>query len=119
MVKPKRPVLVISPKIARRPGLVTVAALSTVRPSPAEAYHMLIPPNFLPQLGRYQKNETWLKGDMIYTVGFHRLHLIQLNKRGPNGKRVYFRSRLGREQMRAAYRCVLQGLGLEHLTDHV
>lgn len=47
MVK-RRPCVVISPKIASRPGLCTVVALSTDRPNPVMSYHCQIDyvPNF-------------------------------------------------------------------------
>ena len=32
---------------------------------------------------------------MLYTVGFHRLNLIKLNTRTVDGKRDYFRNKLG------------------------
>jgi hypothetical protein len=57
---------------------------------------------------------------MIYTVGFHRLDLIQLGKRDPQtGKRLYFTQQLGREQMQAIFSCVLHGLHLGHLAQHL
>jgi uncharacterized protein YifN (PemK superfamily) len=118
MIK-KRPVLVLTPAYKGHNGLVTVTPLSTVKPDPIEAYHYLIPKASMPQLGHFQTDETWLKGDMIYTVGFHRLDLIKLGKRGSDGKREYFTQRLGREQMKAIYECILHGLNLSHLAPHI
>ena len=61
-----------------------------------------------------------MKGDMIYTVGFHRLNLIRLGKRNPQtGKRLYFTQRLGRDQMNEVYKCMLHGLGLGDLGQHL
>ena len=83
-------------------------------------YHYQIPKNSMPQLGRFQEKGTWLKGDMIYTVGFHRLDLIMLGKRDPRtGKRLYFNNRLGRDQMKEIYSCVLHGLNLGQLSQHL
>ena len=56
---------------------------------------------------------------MLYTVGFHRLDLIKLSTRNSDGKRDYFRNKLGREQMREIYKCVLHGLNLSKLTNHL
>ncbi len=57
---------------------------------------------------------------MVYTVGFHRLELIKLGKKDPNtGNRVYFKQRLGRPHMRTIYLCMLHGLGLGHLGQHL
>lgn len=119
MVKSGRPVIVVSPPNKNRPRLVTVAALSTVRPDPVMPFNMQLPAASLPQLGQF-RNETWLKGDMVYAVGFHRLDLIKLGKRNPEtGKRVYFTDRLGRENMKAVYTCVLHGLNLGTLAKHL
>ncbi len=120
MVKSARPVIVVSPSIAGRSDLVTVLPLSTVVPEPVMPYHYMIPKKSMPQIGRFQETETWLKGDMICTVGFHRLDLIRLGKRNPRtSKRLYFKQRLGREQMHEIYKCMLHGLGLGGLGQHL
>lgn len=120
MVKSRRPVIVLSSEMRGRPNLVTVVALSTEPPDPVMPYHMTLPRKALPQIGRFQEKDTWVKGDMIYTVGFHRLNLILLGKKDPaTGKRVYFKDRLGRENMRRVYTCVLNGLNLGYLSDHL
>lgn len=119
MVKPSRPVVVLSGPIKGRSNLVTVLALSTVEPESLQDYHYKIPKASMPQLGRFQTKDTWVKGDMIYTVGFHRLDLIKLNKRDGNGKRIYFKQKLGRDQMKAVYGCMLHGLNLGVLTKHL
>ncbi|PWG61157.1 type II toxin-antitoxin system PemK/MazF family toxin [Spiribacter halobius] len=120
MVKPERPVIVLSPEMKGRPRLVTVVALSTTPPNPVMPYHLELPRACLPQLGRFQDRRSWVKGDMVYAVGFHRLELIRLGKRDPNtGKRLYFKDRLGRERMRDVYACVLQALNLGRLEPHL
>lgn len=53
----------------------------------------------MPMIGIFQERDSWVKGDMLYTVGFHRLNLIKLNTRTIDGKRDYFRNKLGREQL--------------------
>lgn len=119
MVKSGRPVIVLSPVLPGRSQLVTVVALSSVRPDPIQPYHLQLPRNCLPQIGVFEK-ESWLKGDMIYSVGFHRLELIRLGKRNPaTGKRLYFSNRLGRDTMRAIYSCVLHGLNMGMLAKHL
>lgn len=119
MVK-QRPVLVLAAGIKGRGNLVTVAALSTTPPAPEMPFHYKLPKASMPQTGYFQTRDTWLKGDMIYTVGFRRLDLIRLGKRDPKtGRRLYFNQRLGREQMKEIYRCVLQGLNLGHLGAHL
>ncbi len=120
MVKKSRPVVVLTPPIKGRANLVTVVALSTKKPTTIQPFHYQIQKKSMPQIGRFQQNDTWLKGDMIYTMGFHRLDLIRLGK--PNrqtGKRAYFTNRLGRDQMREIYACVLHGLNLPTLIEHL
>jgi len=114
-----RPVIVLTPAMDGRADLVTVVAVSSVRPEPKYPFHYLLPKASLPMLRDFQAAESWVKGDMIYAVGFHRLNLIRLGARGPNGKRLYFQSRLGRTQMREIYSCVLHGLKLGMLSAHI
>lgn len=119
MIK-KRPVVVITPTIKGREKLVTVLPLSTSEPDPVMPYHYKIPKASMPQLGHFQERNTWVKGDMIYTAGFHRLDLIRLNKKDPGtGKRAYFNQKLGREQMKSIYTCMLHGLNLGDLSQHL
>lgn len=112
----ERPVIIIG---TRPGGLVTVVALSTVKPDPVETCNLLLPKACMPQLGFFQEKESWLKGDMIYSVGFHRLDLIKLGKRGPDGKRLYFKNRLSRERMKEVYTCVLHGLKIGHIAGYL
>ena len=116
MVKP-RLVVVLSPKIKARPGLCTVVALSTKAPSPVMTYHCQL--DIRPKLPHPWDSEgIWVKGDMIYAVGFHRLDLIRLSK-DRSGKRVYRMDTLTSDQMKAVRTCVLRALGLSALTKHL
>ena len=120
MVKSHRPVVVLTPPIVGRAELVTVLALSTKEPDKIMPFHYKIPRNSMPQLRRFQENDTWVKGDMIYTAGFHRLDLIRLGKRdSTTGKRLYFTQKLGRGQMKDIYSCALHGLNLGQLSQHL
>lgn len=118
MVK-RRPVVVISPKMKRSSGLCTVVALSTVKPEPLENWHYQLPLGSLPRQGQFQAKESWVKGDMVYRVSFRRLDLIQTGKEPGTGKRQYFKQRLGRDQMKCVYACLLHGLNLGHLEPHL
>ncbi len=80
MVKNHRSVIVLMPPISGRSNLVTILALSTNCPSPIMSYHYKLPKASMPQVGRFQGKDTWVKADMIYTVGFHRFDLIRLGK---------------------------------------
>lgn len=115
LMKPKmvktRPVLVVS-SLKDRAELVTIVALSTTPPSPVKPFHLKINRDSMPQTGYFQAKDMWLKGDTIYTLCFQRLDLIKMGKRGSDGKRLYFKDRLGRDIMRDTYGCVLHGLGI-------
>jgi uncharacterized protein YifN (PemK superfamily) len=115
----KRPVLILTPSMRGRPNLTTIVILSTSRPNPIEKYHYLLPKASLPILGDFQRSETWVKGDMVYAVGYHRLDLIKVGRRGSDGKRQYFTNRLGRERMRDIYACVLHGLNLGEVAAYI
>ncbi|MEL6868899.1 MAG: type II toxin-antitoxin system PemK/MazF family toxin [Pseudomonadota bacterium] len=120
MVKSNRPVIVLSPANQGRANLVTVVALSTSRPEPVLDYHLELPKTVMPMIGNLQKDSSWVKGDMVYAIGFHRLNLIRLGGRdAQTGKRKYFKNRLSRERMREVYGCVLCGLGLTDLKEHL
>ena len=116
MVK-RRPVVVLSPKIAARPGLCTVVALSDRAPRPVLAYHCQI--DIRPALPEgFNSDGVWVKGDMIYAVGFHRLDFIRTGKT-PEGRRTYHYEPLSNENIRKIRECVLRALGLSALTNHL
>lgn len=119
MVKSNRPIIIISNEIKGRKNLVTVVPLSTTKPSPILAFHYLMPKQSMPMLKHFQEYENWVKGDMLYTVSFERLNLIKLGTRDSSGKRMYFKNRLGREQMKEIYKCILCGLNLSRLTPYL
>jgi uncharacterized protein YifN (PemK superfamily) len=66
----------------------------------------------------WRSDGVWLKGDMIYAVGFHRLDLIRLGK-DRAGKRLYRYDLLSEDQMKQIKICVLRGLGMSVLTKHL
>ncbi len=116
MVK-TRPVVVISPKIARRYQLCTVVALSTTAPDPVLPFHRQI--NLRPRLPEpWDSDGIWIKGDMVNAVGFHRLDFIRAGK-GPDGKRKYHYQALNNDLVTIIRQCVLNGIGLNLLTKHL
>jgi mRNA interferase MazF len=98
-----------------RNGLATVVVLSTVAPFPVEKYHMKIPRMEMPRTPSFSKGDSWLKGDMIYSVGLERLDLIELPKAKGRAKREYFLRRLDLETLKKIERCILWGIGLSRL----
>lgn len=115
----KRPVVVLTPSMQGRNQLTTVVVLSTTAPNPICDFHCQLPPNCLPMLGQFQNDGSWIKGDLVYSVGFHRLDLIKTGRRRQDGKRLYFTNRLSRERMRQIYTCVLHGMNLGVLAEHI
>jgi mRNA interferase MazF len=114
MVK-RRPVVVISPQISVRANLCTVVALSGEEPRVKMPYHhkldLILPPP-------WDQGPNWLKGDMLYSVAFHRLELIRAG-RDEDNKRIYTRAQLTPEEFREVRKCVLCSLGLSSLTKHL
>jgi mRNA interferase MazF len=106
-----------SPKIAARPGLCTVVALSETAPHPKLSYHCQI--DIRPRLpDEFNSDGVWVKGDMIYAVGFHRLDFIRIGKTD-NGRRIYNYQPLSNEEVKKIRECVLRALGLSVLTKHL
>lgn len=117
MVK-RRPVVVVSPQIAWRPGLCTVVALSTTSPEPVRPYNRkLILTPCLPH--PWDTEEMWIKGDMIISAGFHRLDLVRLGREDQGGRRRYRMNPLTRDQLKDVRACMLHSLGLFALTKHL
>ena len=78
MVK-RRLAVVLSPAIKARPGLCTVIPLSTTAPERQMPYHCTYTASF--QMPKSWGNiERWVKGDMVTTVGWHRVDLLLLGK---------------------------------------
>jgi mRNA interferase MazF len=116
MVKP-RPCVVISKAMKSRPGLCTVVPLSTTAPSPVMPYHCALELSLtLPE--RWNAPSCWVKGDMVYAVGLHRVDLFRLGK-GADGRRVYQTETLPLSDLKRIQACVLEGLGLPGLTKHL
>lgn len=116
MVK-RRPVVLISPRLKHRNNLATVVPLSTTAPDHPADFHCEITLDH-PLPAPFDSPTMWVKADMVATVGFHRLDLIQ-EGRGADGKRKYLTKKITMEQLRSIQRCVLHGLGLPNLTRHV
>ena len=105
----KRPVVVIG--VNEKQKLVTVVPLSTKAPHPMQDYHYLVPKRSTPQTPLFADKESWLKGNMLYTVGWKRLDRIRLGK-DRNDKRTYYDQKLGPETVQQIYICVIKGLGI-------
>ncbi|MGL4379671.1 MAG: type II toxin-antitoxin system PemK/MazF family toxin [Vibrio sp.] len=110
----KRPVIVLASHNVANPevnGLVSVVCLSSKEPQPVKLWHRQIDNRFLPNTDFFQENNTWVKGDLVYTVSFNRLNAIH-EGRGDDGRRKYHTRVLGREEMNLIRDCVKNGLNL-------
>lgn len=116
MVKANRPVIVLTPSSG---GLVTVVACSTKEPEPKTAAHYAIPKIYMPKTSRFMNADSWVKGDMVYRVSHKRLDLIRLPGRRSDGKRRYHKDPLGKAHLDMIRSCVLHGLNVGHLTQHL
>ena len=115
MVK-TRLAVVMSKPMARRVGLCTVVPLSTTPPEHVMPYHGEIDIGF--DLPKHWERRCWVKGDMVTSVGFHRVELIRLG-RDRNNKRQYLTRELNDATFLAVQRYVLHGLGLSILTKNL
>lgn len=116
MVK-RRPVIVLSPRLRHRDKLCTIVPLSTTPPRTVCAYHFqleLDPP--LPD--PYTEPKMWAKADMLYTVSFDRLSM-PFDGKDASGRRVQVKRVIGEAELKALTACVLNGLGLQALTNHL
>lgn len=108
MVK-RRPVIVISPRLRHRTGLMTVVPLSTTVPANPAAHHCQVT---LPQsLPGFPIPVCWVKADMIATVSFDRLDMFRTD-RDLNGKRKYLTPRVSEADFIAVLACIRAALGL-------
>ena len=118
MVKPKRPVVVVSRSLRGRPqNLCTVVPLSTVKPDPVMYFHHQMNPHSLPE--RLRNQEAWAKCDMICQVSFKRLNQIQVGKDPNTGKRLYSSKTATKLDMTAIRAGILYALSMESLADHL
>lgn len=104
-----RPVLVISPKYHEKRGLCTVVPISSKEPRQERPYHLKLPNGLVPS-NKYEN--AWLKGDLVQTVGLHRLDRFKV------GYRQYRDPIVPSHILHAARRCVLHATGMSSLTQH-
>jgi mRNA interferase MazF len=116
MVK-RRLAIILSPPIQTRNGLCTVVPLSTSAPLKEMPYHCKydIPFEMPIEWGNIQR---WVKGDMICTVGWHRIDLLKL-KKAAQGKRSYQLTPIPEDDLKRVQSCVLHGIGLSPLTKYL
>lgn len=116
MVKP-RPAVIVSPPVAACPYLCTIVPLSTSKPQKIMSYHLEIKlPFILPK--PFDSETAWVKADMIYAAGFHRLNLFRAGK-DENGKRQYSTKAVDNSTMLKIRAAILHGLGMGSIATHI
>ncbi len=105
-----RPVLVISPKPKDNSKLCTVVPISSQAPRTIRPFHYKLPEGVVPG-GKYE--DAWIKGDLVQTVGLHRLDRFKL------GFRHYESLQVSDEVLKEVRRCVLHATGMHFLTQHL
>ena len=104
----RRPVVVVSPRFRGRGSLCTVVPLSTTPPVPVMPYHCEIEVELVHP---YAANSSWVKADMLATVGFHRLHPMRTGK-DQYGKRKYVYPNVGEDDLSRILECIRAALGM-------
>ncbi|WP_434624366.1 type II toxin-antitoxin system PemK/MazF family toxin [Azospirillum sp. B2RO_4] len=95
-----RPVVVVSARRRRGPGLCTVVPLSSVEPDPLEPYHHQLSPIAYPPA----RGAIWAKCDMAVTVSCARLDRVKVKL--PNGQRQYLVYTMPADDMTAIDDCL-------------
>jgi uncharacterized protein YifN (PemK superfamily) len=112
MVK-TRAVIVVSPRLPGRDGLVAVVPISNSEPKPCCDHHCRIPTRYLPRFMQASGGDRWAKCDMLYTFSLDRLSPVRIKGRGLDGKRGYEYPMLDLQVLRAVRRAAAAGLGID------
>lgn len=112
-MRKRRPAVVMSPECKYRHQLCTIVPLSTTDPHEPMPYHCQLefdPPLPFP----YQAPRMWVKADMIQTVAYHRLTLLQLQERDENGNRTYDVRVLSEATIEKIRKCIASALDMKY-----
>ena len=116
MVK-RRLSIIVSSELDDRYGLCTIVPLSTTVPTEIKPYHHRILWDE-PFPDPYSSPYHWVKGDMIYTMSFDRLSFPH-NGKDSKGKRNYVIRHLTDAHLKSVRECILHGIDLSRLTEHL
>lgn len=108
MVKP-RPVVVISPKLPSRAGVVAVVPISLTPPQTPSKYKIQLSKNYHPQ--EPDDLPCWAACDMVMNLGLYRLDGFKV------GRRKWANPQMSGDDLLAVRRGVLIGLGLDRLPE--
>lgn len=108
-----RPVIVVSPRLRRRPKLVTVVPLSTTAPEPEQSYHYFFTLD-QPLPVPFNAAAMWAKCDMICTVSLDRLDRFKDAKSRHGAARRWRTGQVSAVQLAAIRVAILAGLGFDN-----
>lgn len=104
-----RPIIIMVPQLQGRKELVTVVPISSKDPHEKLKWHYELDNKYMPPFKKPYK-KSWVKADMIYTVGFFRLSLYTIGK-DSKGKRIYFKKVLPKNIFNNIKKAMLKTLG--------
>lgn len=99
----KRPVIVISPRLPHRSGLVAIVPISTTASRVDLPYVHKLSRNYAPWGD--PTDETWAKCDLVMNIGLARLSAFKVDRR------KYVSPRISPEDLAGVRQAVLNGLG--------
>lgn len=109
-MRKRRPCVILSPEIIGRDQLCTIVPFSTT--PPRATAHLACEVTLDPPLPwPYDSRVMWAKADMVMTVAFHRLKLLDRG-RAADGIRLYDIRFLTGEKMEELKACVARAIGL-------
>ena len=100
-----RPVVVISPRLPQRSGLVAVVPLSTTAPFKPVPYVCRLSRNYTPW--GQPEDETWAKCDLVMNIGLARLSAFKIDRR------KFLTPQVSGDDLKAIRISVLAGLGFK------
>ncbi|MEL7461694.1 MAG: type II toxin-antitoxin system PemK/MazF family toxin [Pseudomonadota bacterium] len=100
-----RPVIIISPKLPNRSGLVAVVPLSTTAPKKVLPYVCKLSKNYTPWGA--PTDDSWAKCDLVMNIGLHRLSSFKV------GRRKFVTPQVSGDDLKAIRSAVLAGLGFK------
>jgi len=102
----RRPVVVITPRLAHRDGLCTIVPLSTTAPRHPQPFHVRLSQNYMP--GKEESPAPWAKCDLVCSVSMARLDRIKA------GHRKFIAPAISAADLQAIRAGVFAALGLPH-----
>lgn len=110
MVK-ARPIMIISPKLPYRSGIVTVVPISTTQPRHALPFVVRLSRNYHP--AEPDDLPCWAKCDMVMNLGLHRLDGFKI------GRREWASPQASGDDLAMVRTGMIHGLGMGHLLNGI